>query len=150
MTNKASRGIGGGLIVSVSNIIDRPVSDVFHFIADQHVENHPRWDPDIELEQESDGSIEVGTIIRRRNTRYDTPVEGTMEITEFERNQAMGSIIREGGFEMQGRITFEDLGLSQTRITQQASVPDSIDEALIRQMMERSSATIKELLESAE
>lgn len=134
--------------VEVSREIDRPVSDVFHFFAEQHVENHPRWDPDIELEQESDGPIGVGTVIRRHNTRYEEPVEGTMEITEFEPDRAFGGVITEGGFEMTGRTTFEELGPERTRITQSASIPDSLDEGLIRSMMERSSRNIKDLIES--
>jgi hypothetical protein len=65
--------------LQVSQLIDRPVDKVFHFFAHEHVRNHPRWDPDIELEQISDGPIGVGTMIRRRNTHSGTPVEGTME-----------------------------------------------------------------------
>ena len=62
--------------VEVSAVIDRPVADVFHFYAFDHVHNHPRWDPDMELEQVSDGPIGVGTVIRKRNSHSGTPVEG--------------------------------------------------------------------------
>src|SRR4030066_1952457 len=92
-----------------SQVIDRPVAEVFHFYADEHVRNHPRWDPDIELEQISDGPIGVGTILRRRNSRSGTPVEGTMEVVEFEPNRALGMIIHDGSAEMRGRTTFEAL-----------------------------------------
>lgn len=61
--------------VTISQVIDRPVEEVFHFLADQHVQNHPCWDQNIELEQETDGPIGVGTVLRRRNTRYEEPVE---------------------------------------------------------------------------
>jgi hypothetical protein len=50
----------------------------------------------MELEQISDGPIRVGTVIRRRNSRSGTPVEGTMEVVEFEPNRAFGMIIHEG------------------------------------------------------
>ena len=63
----------------VSTVIDRPVAEVFHFCAYDHVRNHPRWDENIELEQVSDDPIGVGTMIRRRNSRSGTPVEGRME-----------------------------------------------------------------------
>ncbi len=69
--------------LEVTTVIDRPVSIVWDFYAVHHVENHPRWDPDIELETATDGPIGVGTVIRRRSTRFETPTEGTMEITEF-------------------------------------------------------------------
>jgi hypothetical protein len=68
--------------VHVSQVIDRPVADVFHFFAEEHVRNHPRWDPFMRLEQISDGPIGVGTIIKGINSRSGTPVEGTMEVVE--------------------------------------------------------------------
>lgn len=134
--------------VEVSRVIERPVEDVFQFFAEQHVQNHPRWDPDIELEQETDGPMGVGIITRRRNTRYEEPVEGTMGIVEYEPNEVMGSMIKEGSFEMSGRARFEELGPERTRLTQSVTVPDSIDEALIRSKMERSTRNIKDLIES--
>ena len=78
--------------LQVSQVIDRPVAKVFHFLADEHVRNHPRWDPDMELEQISEGPIGVGTMIRRRNSHSGTPVEGTMEVVEFEPNRVMGTL----------------------------------------------------------
>jgi len=69
--------------VGVSTVVDRPVATVWDFYAIHHVENHPRWDPDLELEKLSDGPIGLGTLIKRRNTRYDTPTEGTMEVIEY-------------------------------------------------------------------
>lgn len=134
--------------VEYSQVIDRPVSDVFHFMAEQHVQNHARWDSNIELEQKTDGPIGVGTVLRRRNTRYEEPVEGTMEVVEYKPNEAMGTVIKEGGFEMSGRITFEGVGSSQTRVTRSAKVPTSVDEALIRSEMERTGRIIEDLIES--
>jgi hypothetical protein len=42
----------------VSQVIDRAVADVFRFCAVDHVRNHPLWNPDLELEQVSEGPIE--------------------------------------------------------------------------------------------
>lgn len=134
--------------VQVSQEIDRSVADVFHWVADEHVRNHPRWDPDIELEQVTEEPIEVGTVIRRRNTRYETPVEGTMEVVEYEPEKAFGMVIKEGGFEMPGRITFDALGPERTKITIGTEVPASIDENLIQSKMERSARNMKDLAES--
>ena len=36
--------------LDVSEVIDRPPADVFRFYAVNHVQNHPRWDLDMELE----------------------------------------------------------------------------------------------------
>jgi hypothetical protein len=33
--------------LEVSTVVDRPVAVVWNFYAVHHVENHPRWDPDL-------------------------------------------------------------------------------------------------------
>ncbi len=135
--------------MEVSEEIDRPVGVVFKFYADDHVRNHPRWDPDIELWRTSDEPIGLGTIIQRRNRRSGTPVEGTMEVVEYEPNRAMGAVIREGGMETHGRATFEEVSEGRTRLMVAADMP--IDESMkdrITGLMQRSIRTITELIEA--
>jgi hypothetical protein len=138
------------LKVQVSEVIDRAAADVFHFYAREHVRNHPRWDPDMELEQISDGPIGVGTIIRRRNTHSGTPVEGSMEVVEFEPDRAFGVIIHDGPTETHGRVTFNAEGQNRTKLTIGAEFAD-LDESMrsaITGLMERSARNIKRLVES--
>lgn len=113
-----------------SQVIERPVAVVFRFFADDHVRNHPRWDPSLELEQVTDAPIGVGTTIRRRNRRYSTPVEETMEVVEFERERAMGTRIYGGPMEMSGRATFEAVAPDRTNLTISADIP-SFDKAVM-------------------
>ena len=137
--------------LQVSQVIDRPLAKVFHFYAHEHVRNHPRWDPDIELEQISDGPIGVGTVIRRRNSRSGTPVEGTMEVVEFEPNRALGMIIHDGPVEMRGRTIFEAVGDDQTMITTVVVLPgmdESMDKSFLTSRLERSGQNMKRLIES--
>ncbi len=134
-----------------SQVINRPVNTVFHFVAEEHVRNHPRWDPDIELWLESDSPFGVGTIIHRRNSRSGTPVEGTMEVVEFEPNRAFGTIIHDGPAEMRGRITFEAVSEYQTTVTTVFDIPgmdESMDKSFITSRMERSGRNMKQLIES--
>lgn len=136
--------------VQVSTVVDRPVADVFQFYAYDHVRNHPRWDPDMELEQISDGPIGVGTIIRRRNTHFDTPVEGTMQVVEFEPNRAMGVLIQDGPSETRGRMTVNAESPERTRLTISAEFAD-MDESMegrITSLVERTARNIKNLIES--
>jgi hypothetical protein len=136
--------------VQVSEVIDRPVAEVFHFYAVEHVRNHPRWDPDMHLEQVSAGPIGVGTIIRRRNTHSGTPVEGTMEVVEFEPNRAMGVVIHDGPTETRGRVTFKAEGEERTTLTISAEFAD-MDESMkpmITGLVQRSARNIKHLVES--
>ena len=114
--------------IEVSQEIVRPVGVVFNFYADEHVRNHPRWDPDIELWRDSDEPIGLGTIIQRRNSRSGTPVEGTMEVVEYEPNRAFGVVTRDGPMEIHGRATFEKVSEGRTRLTIAADMP--IDESM--------------------
>ena len=136
--------------LQVSESIDRPVPNVFHFFAEEHVRNHPRWDPFMRLEQVSDGPIGVGTIIKRINSRSGTPVEGTMEVVEFEPHRAIGMIIHDGPVEMRGRTTFEAVSDGQTTLTINVEIPsmDESMEGMMRGAIQKSLQNIKQLIES--
>jgi hypothetical protein len=134
-----------------SQVIERPVAKVFHFYAVEHVRNHPRWDPDIELWLDSDSPIGVGTVIRRRNSRSGKPVEGTMEVVEFEPNRAIGMTIHDGPAELRGRTTFEAISDNQTKITLIIDIPGmdaSTDKTFLNSRLERSAQIRKQLMES--
>jgi len=138
--------------VEVTEVIERPVAKVFQFFAREHVRNHPRWDPNMKLEQLTDGPIGVGTMFRRINSRSGTPVEGTMEVTEFEDDRAMAMLIHDGPVEMRGRVVFEDLGENQTRLTTTIDIPSmdeaKFDRAFLLSQLERSQQIRKQLIES--
>jgi hypothetical protein len=134
-----------------SEVIDRPIDKVFRFFAVEHVRNHPRWDSDIELWLDSDDPIGVGTIIHRRNKRSGTPVEGTMEVVEFEPNRVLAMLIHDGAAEMHGRTTFEALSEDQTKITTIIDIPGmdpSTDKTFLNSKLERSARIRKQLMES--
>jgi len=137
--------------VQVSQVFERPLEKVFHFLADEHIRNHPRWDPDMELEQISEGPTGVGTLIRRRNSHSGTPVEGTMEVVEFDPNRAMGMLIHDGPVEMRSRMTFEAVSDDQTKITINVELPgmdESMDKSFLTSAIERSVQNMKQLIES--
>jgi uncharacterized protein YndB with AHSA1/START domain len=133
--------------IEVSELIDRPPAEVFRFIAVDHVRNHPRWDPKMELEQLTEGPIRVGTVIRRRHTHTGALVEGTMEIIEFVPDRALGMVIHDSAVEMRSRLTFEREGRNGTRISGTLDIPsmaEPMDPAPIRLSMRR----MKELIEA--
>jgi uncharacterized membrane protein len=137
--------------VQVSIDIDRPIAEVWRFYATEHVRNHPRWDPDMHLEQISDGPIGLGTRIRRVNTRWDTPVEGEMEIIEFEPERAMGTVIHDANMDIQGRAVFESLGADRTMLSMSVDVPGLEDPdkvEFMRSMMQRSIDNVRRLIET--
>ena len=134
-----------------SQVIDRPVADVFHFYAHEHVRNHPRWDSDIKLAQITAGPIGVGTIIHRVNSRSGTPVEGTMEVVEYEPDKVISMVIHDGPVEMYGRTTFESVSDNQTSLTIFIEIPsmdDSMDKSFLLSRLERSGQIRKQLIEA--
>jgi hypothetical protein len=134
-----------------SQVIERSVDKVFHFFAVEHVRNHPRWDPDIELWLDSEAPIGVGTIIRRRNSRSGTPVEGRMEVVEFEPERALAMVIHDGALVTHGRTTFEAVSANQTKITTMIDMPwmdENTDTTFLKGKLERSNQIRKQLMES--
>lgn len=134
-----------------SQVIDRPIEKVFHFYAVEHVRNHPRWDADIELWLNSDAPIGVGTVINRRNNHSGTPIEGTMEIVEFDPDRAIAMLIHDGPNVMRGRTTFEAISPEQTRLTLIVELPGmdaSTDKTFMNNLLERSAGIRKQLMET--
>ncbi len=138
------------MLVEASATIDRPVADVWQFYAVNHVANHPRWDETIELEAASDGPIGVGTVIKRRVTRFGNVTEGTMEVVEFKPEQVMRVRTNDGPMTIDGFASFQAIGDERTEITIGGEIP-GIDDSMaeqIRTMMGGSVANIKALVES--
>lgn len=136
--------------ISAAARIARPIADVWRWYAVDHVRNHPRWDPDMQLEQLTPGPIQRGTKIRRRNTRWGTPVDGEMEITEWEPERVLGTHIRDANMEIRGRATFEPLAADETLLTIALQVPglDDSRAAVMRERLNRTADNIKRLVES--
>jgi hypothetical protein len=136
--------------ITVSTTVARSLANVWQWYAVEHVRNHPRWDPEMELEQISVGPIGLGTRIRRRNRHFDEPVDGEMRIIEWKPEQAMGVEIHDANLETLGRVTFKALGPARTRLTIEADFP-GMDEATaqrIRPSMDRTARNIRQLIES--
>lgn len=138
------------MLVEASTTIDRPVAAVWEFYAVNHVANHPRWDETIELEATEDGPIGLGTVIKRRVSRFGIVTEGTMEIVEFEPEQVMRVRTQDGPMTIDGFASFQAVGDEQTEVTIGGDIP-GIDESMakqIRTMMGGSVANIKALIEA--
>ena len=139
------------ITIQGTQIIGRPVSAVFHFYADEHVRNHPRWDPDIRLENPSGEPLRVGTVLRRQNMRSGTPVEGSMQVVEFERDRSIAMLIHDGPAEMHGQATFESLDDSRTRVTVTLEMPGKdpkLDTTRMAAGLQRTIDTLKQLIEA--
>lgn len=135
-----------------STVINRPPSVVFDFYAVNHLRNHPRWDPHMELKQLTEGPVGIGTRFQRRHTRIGVPIEGTMEVVEFEPGQTIGVIILDnapnGPLEVHGRTTLEPVDDGRgTRITIHLDIP-AMQASMDPVMIEGSLRRMKELIEA--
>ena len=138
------------MIIQEPTVIERPIAAVWDFCVVHHIENHPRWDPSVELEASSNDPIRVGAVITRRTARFGTTTEGTMEITELEPMRIMRVLTKDGPMQINGWMLFEAIGERTTRFTRGGDFPDITDDqaATIRTMMRQTSGTIKELIET--
>ncbi len=132
--------------LEVSESIDRTPADVFRFVATDHVKNHPRWDPQMSLVQETPGPIGIGTRIHRTRTREDSKVEGTMEIIEYDPDRTMGAVIRDGPMELRSLMTVAPEAETASRLTFTVESDDA-PLAMMEEPIKGSLRRIKEMLE---
>lgn len=137
--------------VEVSEVIERSVEEVFRIHATEHVRNHPRWDPNMQLEQITKGPLGVGTMIKRINSHSGVPVEGTMEVVEFESNKSMGMIIKDEPVEIHALAVYEAKGSNQTILTLKTEflgLDESVTKSALTSQMEDAIQNHKRFIES--
>ena len=137
--------------LSLSKVIDRPPPVVWQFLVIDHLRNHPRWDPNMSLRQLTEGPIELGTRIHRRHTRLPTPIEGIMEVVEFDPARAVTWVIRDdtpaGRLEVRSGMTLDPQGDRGTTVTIHLDLPGPAA-SMDPRMVEASLAKMKELIEA--
>lgn len=73
-------------------LVDRPLAEAFRWYADDHAKSSPLG-PNSSWSSWTTAPWRVGMMLRRRNVRYDTPLEGTMEIIEYVPEKAFGVVM---------------------------------------------------------
>lgn len=124
---------------------------MFDFFAVNHLRNHPRWDPKMELHQLTERPIGVGTRFQRRHTRVGSPIDGTMEVVEFERDNALGVVIHDatpgGPLEVRSRMTTTPAEGERTTVTVHLEIP-GMEASMDPSMIETSLDNMKRLIEA--
>lgn len=88
--------------------INRPVEDVFAFVADER--NEPRYNPQmLRVEQSSAGPIGPGTRFRAESRSLGRTVAMTIEFTEFEPPHRLTSATRLDAMDIVGTLTFDSV-----------------------------------------
>lgn len=95
-------------------VIDRPVGEVFDFVADERTE--PLYNPALlRSEKLTDGPIGVGTRFAAIHAPARRPVTMTVEVTEYDRPSTFGSHTTMSWADVRGALTFE-AGGTKTRL----------------------------------
>jgi hypothetical protein len=103
--------------LAASQVIERPPAEVFRFVATEHFQNHPKWDPAVtSITQTSPGPMRVGTTARLVRTDRGRRVEGTMEVTDYEPVSSFSEVSRFGPFTLHARATLAPVGPASTRL----------------------------------
>ena len=133
--------------LEVSESIERPPAEVFRFVAIDHVQNHPRWDPSLTLVQETPGPVGVGTRIRRSRGAGEMRVEGEMEIAQYEPDHTLGAVIRDGPMVLRSWMTVAPEGETGSRLTITVE-SDTAPVAMMEDPIKGSLRRIKEMVEA--
>jgi len=90
-------------------VIERPMAEVFDFVADER--NEPRYNPQMSsVEQLSDGEIGRGTRFGADVVSGGRQLPIVIEFTTFERPVRLGSRSTMPGMVILGELTFEEVG----------------------------------------
>jgi hypothetical protein len=82
----SSRGASG----TGSIVINKPVENVFNFIAVDFFENYPRWSPEVqELELLSTPPLKLNSLVRQVRIDNGQRSESTFKITTYQVNQKL-------------------------------------------------------------
>ena len=119
---------------------------MFRFVATDHVKNHPRWDLEMSLVQETPGPIGVGTRIHRTRTRGESRIEGEMEIIEYDADRTMGAVIRDGPMDLRSLMTVAPEAEAASRLTFTVESDDA-PLAMMEEPIKGSLRRIKKMLE---
>ena len=79
-----------GATGTASIVINKPVDEVFHFIAVDFFENYPRWSPEVqELELLSAPPLQLNSLVRQVRIDNGQRSESTFKITTFKVGQKL-------------------------------------------------------------
>ncbi len=106
----------------------------------------------MQLSLATDGAVGIGTVFNRRHTHFGDPVEGSMVVVDFERDQMFGLAIDDGFGEFYARLSFEALGDDSTVVSAVIDVPhmdESSDATRLIEITERWLLNTEHLIDAA-
>lgn len=145
--------------LQAEELIEKPASEVFRFVATEHFQNHPKWDPALlEMTATSAGPLRRGSTARLVRSDRGRRSEGVITVTEYEPDRLFAATSRFGPFELDQQAVCDPVTAERTRLrltidTKASGVMGIVLPLLRRQFrmtMTRSLRTIKQYVESGE
>jgi len=134
-------------------LIDRPVKDVFVFVANPN--NMSKWNSVVlSLEQVTPGEVGVGTKFKSTGELMGRRIEGEMQITAYEPDTKCGFQVNAGPMQVNMMLTFKTVGTG-TKISLNAQgnpagffkIAEGMLAGRVKGMMEENLARLKSVLE---
>ena len=134
-------------------LIDKPVKDVFAFVADPN--NMPKWNSAVvSLEQVTPGDVGVGTKFKSVGEMMGRRVEGEMQVVAYEPDSKCGFQVNAGPMQVTMTMTFKTVGTG-TKISLNAQgnpagffkIAEGVMTGRVKTMMEENLARLKSSLE---
>ena len=134
-------------------LIDRPMKDVFAFVANPN--NMSKWNSAVvSLEQVSPGDVGVGTKFKSVGEMMGRRIEGEMQVTAYEPNTKCGFQVNAGPMKMDLTLSFKTVGTG-TKVSLNAQgnpggifkLAEGVMTGQVKSMMEGNLARLKEQLE---
>ncbi len=136
-----------------SALVDRPVKDVFSFVANPN--NMSKWNAAVvSLEQITPGAVGVGTKFKSVGEMMGRRIEGEMQITAYEPDTKCGFQVKAGPMQVDLTMSFKTVGTG-TKISLNAQgnpggifkLAEGMMTGQVKSMMEGNLARLKTLLE---
>jgi len=136
-------------------LIDRPVKDVFAFVANPN--NMSKWNSAVvSLEQVTPGAVGVGTKFKTIGEMMGRRIEGDMQVTAYEPDTKCGFQVQAGPMRVNLTMTFKTVGTG-TKVSLNAQgnpgglfkLAEGVMVGQIKSMMEGNLAHLKSALEGA-
>ena len=139
--------------LDLGTLIDKPVKDVFAFVADPN--NMSKWNSAVvSLEQVTPGDVGVGTKFKSVGEMMGRRIEGEMHVVAYEPDTKCGFQVNVGPMQVTMIMTFKTVGTG-TKISLNAQgnpagffkVAEGMMTGRVKTMMEENLARLRSLLE---
>ena len=136
-----------------STLIDRPVKDVFSFVANPN--NMSKWNSAVvSIQQITPGPVGVGTKFKSIGEALGRRIEGEVQVTTYEPHSKSGFQMNAGPMQVNVTLTFKTVGTgTELNLNAQGNpggvfkLAQGIMAGQIKSMMEANLARLKSVLE---